>query len=75
MARKANAADITQILSLLGGGSKKNGGDGMAGGMGNLYLRGFEDGNKLGLKGIPATEYLKNSDGWFQIEDKNDRRK
>ena len=49
--RKPNASDITHILAKLGGGSKKEGGDGMMGGMANIFQKGYELGSHNALEG------------------------
>ena len=51
MGKKPNAANITRGLAQLGGGSKKEGGEGMLGGVKNVFQKGLEIGNQLGLEG------------------------
>ena len=51
MGKKPNASNITHGLAQLGGGSKKEGGEGMMGGMQNIFATGVQYGNKLGLEG------------------------
>ena len=51
MGKKPNAANITHGLAQLGGGSKKEGGEGMLGGVANVFQKGLEIGNQLGLEG------------------------
>ena len=41
MGKSPNAADITRALALLGGGAKKDGGDGMLGGIKNIFEKGI----------------------------------
>lgn len=41
MGKKPNAADIARALALLGGGAKKDGGDGMLGGIENVFKIGI----------------------------------
>ena len=49
MAKKPNAADITSGLAKLGGGSKAQGGEGMMGGMANIFQKGYEMGTQDAL--------------------------
>ena len=47
--KKPNASQITHGLAQLGGGSKKDGGSGMMGGMQNILLTGVEIGNRISI--------------------------
>ena len=38
---KTSASDVTHSLALLGGGAKKDGGEGMLGGMLNVFVAGI----------------------------------
>ena len=58
MGKKPNAANITHGLAQFGGGSKKEGGDGMLGGVQNVFKKGLEIGNQLGLEGKTITNEL-----------------
>lgn len=58
MAKKPNAANITHGLAQLGGGSKKNGGEGMMGGMQNIFKKGVEYGMQQALSGKTADQIL-----------------
>ena len=42
MGKKPNAANITHALAQLGGGAKKDGGDGMMKGLENVFKTGIE---------------------------------
>lgn len=55
MAKRPNASNLTHGLAQLGGGSKKEGGSGMIGGMQNIFATGVKIGNKLGLEGKDVT--------------------
>lgn len=55
--KKPNASQITHGLAQLGGGSKKDGGSGMMGGMENIFKKGLE------LRDENALENKKQSDG------------
>ncbi len=46
-----NASQFTQVMALIGGGAKKDGGKGMIGGAEKLFYAGAQYGNKLGLEG------------------------
>ena len=59
MSKKPNAADITSGLAKLGGGSKAQGGEGMMGGMANIFQKGYELGSQNALEG------KKNSGGFL----------
>ena len=50
MGKKPNAANITHALAQLGGGSKKEGGDGMMKGIENVFKTGVEYGVQIGLE-------------------------
>ncbi|SFP71444.1 hypothetical protein SAMN04487928_106130 [Butyrivibrio proteoclasticus] len=58
MAKRPNAANITHGLAQLGGGSKKDGGSGMMGGMQFIFKTGIQLGNQLGLEGKDVSEKL-----------------
>lgn len=47
MGKKPNAANITHALAQLGGGSKKEGGDGMMKGIENIFKTGVELGGQI----------------------------
>lgn len=49
MGKKPNAANITHGLAQLGGGSKKEGGDGMMKGLENIFKTGIEYGAQMAL--------------------------
>ena len=49
MGKKPNAANITHGLAQLGGGSKKEGGDGMMKGLENIFKTGIEYGARMAL--------------------------
>lgn len=51
MGKKPNAANITHALAQLGGGSKKEGGDGMMKGLENIFKTGVELGARKALEG------------------------
>lgn len=51
MSKKPNAANLTHGLAQLGGGSKREGGSGMMGGMQMIFKTGVTIGNQLGLEG------------------------
>ena len=74
MPKKPNASNITHGLAQLGGGSKKDGGGGMMAGMQNIFKKGIEIGNRLGLEGkdVMDTALLDNATGNLigQKEDK-----
>lgn len=50
MGKKPNAANITHALAQLGGGSKKEGGDGMMKGIENVFKTGVEYGAQMVLE-------------------------
>ena len=58
MARKPNATNITHGLAQLGGGSKREGGSGMMGGIQNIFQTGVRIGNQLGLEGQDVTKNM-----------------
>lgn len=58
MSKKANAANLTHGLAQLGGGSKREGGSGMMGGMQMIFKTGVQIGNQLGLEGKDVTSAL-----------------
>ncbi len=51
MGKKTNAANITHALAQLGGGAKKDGGDGMMKGLENVFKTGVEFGAQIALHG------------------------
>jgi glycerate kinase len=51
MGKKPNAANITHALAQLGGGAKKDGGDGMMKGLENVFKTGIEFGAQIALSG------------------------
>ncbi len=51
MGKKPNAANITHALAQLGGGAKKDGGDGMMKGLENVFKTGVEFGTQMALDG------------------------
>lgn len=58
MAKRPNAANITHGLAQLGGGSKKDGGSGMMGGLQNVFKTGLILGNQMGLEGKNVTDSI-----------------
>ncbi|MCR5195926.1 MAG: hypothetical protein K6D38_06375 [Pseudobutyrivibrio sp.] len=58
MSKKPNAANLTHGLAQLGGGSKREGGSGMMGGMQMIFKTGVQIGNQLGLEGKDVTSAL-----------------
>ncbi len=69
MSKKPSAANITHGLAQLGGGSKAEGGDGMLGGIVNIFKAGIDYGAQLALnkspspKGLEMTTLLQLGDG------------
>lgn len=55
MGKKPNAANITHALAQLGGGSKKEGGDGMMKGIEKVFKTGVEYGAQIALKNKQQT--------------------
>lgn len=49
--RQVHITSITHGLAQLGGGSKRDGGSGMMGGMQMIFKTGVKVGNQLGLEG------------------------
>ncbi len=58
MAKRANASNITRGLAQLGGGSIKDGGSGMMGGMQMIFKTGVKVGSQLGLEGKDVSAVL-----------------
>nr|WP_297708248.1 hypothetical protein [uncultured Butyrivibrio sp.] len=58
MARRPNAANITHGLAQLGGGSKKEGGSGMMGGMQTIFKTAYMMGHQDTLDGKYPNESL-----------------
>ncbi len=58
MAKRPSAANITHGLAQLGGGSKREGGSGMMGGMQMIFKTGLQIGNQFGLEGKDVTALL-----------------
>ncbi len=48
--KKPNAVQITKTLAQLGGGSTAEGGDGMMGGIENVFKKGYELGSQNALE-------------------------
>lgn len=71
MPKKPNASNITHGLAQLGGGSKKDGGSGMMGGMQNIFKKGIEIGNKMGLEGKSVSDLLEEEGMDNLIEEKD----
>ena len=55
MGKKPNAANITHALAQLGGGSKKEGGDGMMKGLENIFKEGVKYGSQIVLESNQQT--------------------
>ena len=55
MGKKPNAANITHALAQLGGGSKKEGGDGMMKGLENIFKEGVRYGSQIVLESSQQT--------------------
>ena len=72
MGDKTNAAKITRALALLGGGSKKDGGDGMMKGLENVFKTGVEYGTQIALNGNQKPSKDIGSSPIFSLEDGND---
>lgn len=79
MGKKPNAANITHGLAQLGGGSKKEGGDGMMKGLENIFKTGIECGAQMALgddqqssENIRVSSILSLGDG---NSDKSDNKK
>lgn len=58
MAKRPNAANLTHGLAQLGGGSLKEGGSGMIGGIQTVFKVGVQIGNKYGLEGKDLSKSL-----------------
>lgn len=70
MGKRPSAANITHALAQLGGGSKKEGGDGMMKGLENIFKTGVEYGAQIALgnsqqisKDIEVSSVLSLGDG------------
>ncbi|WP_022779556.1 hypothetical protein [Butyrivibrio sp. AE3009] len=58
MAKRPNAANFTHGLAQLGGGSLKEGGSGMLGGIQTVFKVGVRIGNQYGLEGKDLSKSL-----------------
>lgn len=74
MGKKPNAANITHGLAQLGGGSKKEGGDGMMKGLENIFKTGVEYGARMVLNDSRQSSESIGVSSILPLEDENSDR-
>ena len=76
MGKKPNAANITHALAQLGGGSKKEGGDGMMKGLENIFATGVKLGTQKALEGnLKTSEEIENKKNIQKVSQESNNKK